>query len=204
MKNAKILVLVTLCLLLIGSVSASITADVTSATSVGTGNITAGYNYTLRDLGETNLGTTYAYDLDVLKWTDGSDNATNCNETFTIQYGATNISSVTLATNETSTAGTWDLTAYDDIESLNIWVMLSHNSSVSNCSISSIKLYYEGGFSDDLRGLPQVGTDVGGFLTNLAPGVGAFILILMVFIGIVGIVSAITFIVRRKMSGNDT
>ena len=53
--------------------------------------------------------------------------------------------------------------------------------------------------NDTLQGLPQIGSDVGGFLTNLAPGVGAFIIIMGVFGGVASIVFAIVSVVRRRI-----
>ena len=53
--------------------------------------------------------------------------------------------------------------------------------------------------NDTLSGLPQVGSDVGSFLTNLAPGVGAFIIILGVFGGVASIVYAIVSVVRHRV-----
>lgn len=51
--------------------------------------------------------------------------------------------------------------------------------------------------NDTLEGLPDVGSDLGSFLTNLAPGVGTFILILGIFGGVTFIVYAVgTAIVR--------
>ena len=53
--------------------------------------------------------------------------------------------------------------------------------------------------NDTLSGLPQIGSDVGSFLKNLAPGVGAFIIILGVFGGVAAIIYAIVGIVKRKV-----
>ena len=53
--------------------------------------------------------------------------------------------------------------------------------------------------NDTLEGLPQIGSDVGSFLTNLAPGVGAFIIIMGVFGGVAGIVYAIVGVVKSKI-----
>lgn len=60
--------------------------------------------------------------------------------------------------------------------------------------------------NDTLEGLPDVGEDMGGFLTNLAPGVGVFILIIGLFVGIAAIVAAIgvgivTVFKRMKFGG---
>ena len=52
---------------------------------------------------------------------------------------------------------------------------------------------------DLLEGLPQVGTDTGDFLGNLAPGLGKFIIVLAVFVGIAGIIGAIIYLVRKKV-----
>ena len=53
--------------------------------------------------------------------------------------------------------------------------------------------------NDTLEGLPQVGSDIGQFLTKLAPGVGAFIIIMGVFGGVAGIVYAIVGVIKRKI-----
>jgi len=54
--------------------------------------------------------------------------------------------------------------------------------------------------SDMLEGLPNVGTDTGNFLGNLAPGLGKFMLIIAVFAGIAGIIFAIVYLVKKKIS----
>ena len=54
--------------------------------------------------------------------------------------------------------------------------------------------------NDTLDGLPQVGSDVGSFLTNLAPGVGTFIIIMAVFGGVGAIIYAIVSIIKRKIN----
>ena len=53
--------------------------------------------------------------------------------------------------------------------------------------------------NDTLEGMPQMGSDLGNFLANLAPGVGVFILLLGVFGGIAAIVYAIVVVVKRKI-----
>jgi len=53
--------------------------------------------------------------------------------------------------------------------------------------------------SDMLEGLPQVGSDTGTFLGNLAPGLGKFILIMGVFVGIVGIIAGIIYVIKNKV-----
>ena len=52
---------------------------------------------------------------------------------------------------------------------------------------------------DMLEGLPSLGTQTGDFMGNLAPGLGKFLLIVGVFAGIVGIVVAITSLIKRKV-----
>lgn len=49
--------------------------------------------------------------------------------------------------------------------------------------------------NDTLEGLPDLGSDLGGFMQNLAPGVGAFLLIMGVFLGIVGIIGGIAYVI---------
>lgn len=53
--------------------------------------------------------------------------------------------------------------------------------------------------NDTISGLPQVGSDIGGFLTGLAPGVGIFLLIVGLFSGITAIVAAIAHFIREKI-----
>jgi len=53
--------------------------------------------------------------------------------------------------------------------------------------------------NDTLEGLPALGTQLGSFLTNLAPGVGAFIIIIGVFGGVAAIVYAIVSVVKNKV-----
>jgi len=53
--------------------------------------------------------------------------------------------------------------------------------------------------ADTLEGLPYIGSDVGTFLKNLAPGIGAFIIILGVFGGVAAIIYAIVGIVKDKV-----
>ena len=47
--------------------------------------------------------------------------------------------------------------------------------------------------NDTLEGMPQLGTDLGDFLGNLGPGLGKFLLIMAVFVGIGSIITAIVF-----------
>jgi|TARA_R100001530_G_scaffold136375_1_gene116844 hypothetical protein len=53
--------------------------------------------------------------------------------------------------------------------------------------------------NDTLQGLPQIGTDVGGFLSNLAPGLGTFLIIIGIFTGISAIILAIVVVIRKKV-----
>jgi hypothetical protein len=54
--------------------------------------------------------------------------------------------------------------------------------------------------NETLAGLPQLGTDLGDFLGNLAPGVGTFIIILAIFGGIGALIYAIVHMIRSKVS----
>jgi len=55
--------------------------------------------------------------------------------------------------------------------------------------------------NDTLGGMPQMGSDLGNFLANLAPGVGVFVLLLGVFGGIAAIVYAIVVVIKKKING---
>lgn len=52
--------------------------------------------------------------------------------------------------------------------------------------------------NDTLAGLPEMGNDLGGFMSNLAPGVGKFLLIMAIFVGIGGLIGGIIYLVRKK------
>jgi len=54
--------------------------------------------------------------------------------------------------------------------------------------------------NDTLEGLPDMGSDLGDFLSNLAPGVGIFILLLGIFGGIAAIIYGIVVVVKRKIN----
>ena len=54
--------------------------------------------------------------------------------------------------------------------------------------------------STQVTGMSTLGTDLGAFLQNLAPGVGIFILLLGLFGGIAAIIYAIVDVVKRKIN----
>ena len=47
--------------------------------------------------------------------------------------------------------------------------------------------------------LPQVGSDLGSFLSNLSPGVVAFVFILAIVGGIIGIFAGVVFVIKNAM-----
>ena len=49
--------------------------------------------------------------------------------------------------------------------------------------------------NDTLEGMPNMGSDLGDFLGNLAPGLGKFMLIMAIFVGIAGIIASIAFVI---------
>ena len=53
--------------------------------------------------------------------------------------------------------------------------------------------------NDTLSGLPQLGSDLGSFLTALAPGVGTFIIIMAIFGGIGALIYGIVYMVKHKV-----
>lgn len=53
--------------------------------------------------------------------------------------------------------------------------------------------------NDTLEGLSNLGSETGEFLGNLAPGLGKFLLIVGIFGGIVGLITAIIFLIRKKI-----
>jgi hypothetical protein len=53
--------------------------------------------------------------------------------------------------------------------------------------------------NDTLEGLPALGTQIGGFLQNMAPGIGIFILIVAVFGGVGAVVYAVVSVIKSKI-----
>ena len=53
--------------------------------------------------------------------------------------------------------------------------------------------------NDTLAGLPHLGSDIGGFLQNFAPGIGAFIIIMGVFGGVAAIIYSVVYVIRKKI-----
>ena len=53
--------------------------------------------------------------------------------------------------------------------------------------------------NETITGLSELGTDLGGFMENIAPGIGAFIIIIGVFGGIGALIYAIVSLVKNKI-----
>lgn len=53
--------------------------------------------------------------------------------------------------------------------------------------------------NDTLSGLPQIGSDVGSFMKNLAPGIGAFIIVMGVFGGVAAIIYGVVSMIKNKI-----
>lgn len=182
-----------------------------ASTSFGTQTFTA--NGTIKYVGQSNLGTQYTYTLSSLQWTDASHNDTACHEAFllststdgtTFTNGTWSDSGyLSTATNSTNSAASRTLTN-TGIKSIRLYANATINGTTpqitvttNTCSISGITVFYTGALEDTLGGLPNMGSDTGNFLSNLAPGIGIFILIISVFAGIVGIIGAIWYTVSK-------
>ena len=155
------------------------------------------------------IGTQCAHTVNSFHWSDLATNASKCEEAFRVQYGDT----VALGTSTEWVAGvTSDSTiasAATSVSAKFARLQMYHNDSYTeeasagaNCTYSSISLTYTGGcaFSEDLlEGLPNIGSGTGGMLSNLAPGVGAFILILGIFAAITGLFYAVVTAIKGKI-----
>ena len=53
--------------------------------------------------------------------------------------------------------------------------------------------------NESISGLSDLGTDLGGFLSNVAPGVGTFIIVMGIFGGIAAIVYAVATLIKKKI-----
>jgi len=54
----------------------------------------------------------------------------------------------------------------------------------------------------NITGLASTGTELGNFMTNVAPGLGQFLLIVGIMAAIVGLVTAIVYFIRKKAVNN--
>ena len=50
----------------------------------------------------------------------------------------------------------------------------------------------------NITGLADTGTELGNFMTNIAPGLGQFLLVVGIMAAIVGLVTAIVYFIRKK------
>ena len=55
--------------------------------------------------------------------------------------------------------------------------------------------------SDTTAGLPDVGTDIGGFMSGLAPGLVDFLFNLGIAVGIIGLFGAVIYLAKRWAVG---
>ena len=54
--------------------------------------------------------------------------------------------------------------------------------------------------NDTLENMDQLGTDIGDFMGNLAPGLGKFILIFAIFGGVAGIIAGVIYLIKKKIN----
>ena len=54
--------------------------------------------------------------------------------------------------------------------------------------------------TDTTGQLPQVGSDLGSFLTNLTPGVVGFVFILAIVGGVLAVIGGIVFVIKKAMN----
>lgn len=54
--------------------------------------------------------------------------------------------------------------------------------------------------NDTLEGMPELGSDLGDFMGNLAPGLGKFLLTMGIFLGIVGILAGVFYIIKKSVT----
>ncbi|KKN77124.1 hypothetical protein LCGC14_0363200 [marine sediment metagenome] len=150
----------------------------------------------------TQIGHGTSKGLGYLTYTNSTiENSTLANQTIILRYGTT--SSVT--SNASSTTTSLDATSYS-AKYVGICVRtggVNATPTAGAAIYTTPTLSWTGGGAiddDTLAGLPNIGSDVGGFLKNLAPGVGAFIIILGIFGAIAAIIFAIVGIVKHKIT----
>lgn len=67
-----------------------------------------------------------------------------------------------------------------------------------NNTFISLEIYYlKMALENTTQGLPQVGSDIGGFLSGLSPGLVDFLFTMGIALGIIGIIGAIIYLIKR-------
>ena len=153
------------------------------------------YNWSSKDLGGTSIKT-----LKLLTWTDSSTDTAQCNESLRLQYKDSESATWSSTTWGVYNSGSNDFT---DVTGRYVRAQMTNevfNFATGNCTITSVTLNYDDYMSDIVEGLPMTGTNVGSFLTNLAPGVGGFIIILGVFGGVGAIIYSLTSAINRRLN----
>jgi len=82
---------------------------------------------------------------------------------------------------------------------LNVTSLNSTGSSFDSATRTYTLAARPGDITEDISGLSETGTDVGGFLTNIAPGIGVFIFLIALFGGIALIITNIAGMIRGKI-----
>ena len=192
MKTSRVAVLALL-LLFLPLASASV---LTTTTWAGTARWT--YNGTKSNWTQTTIGYGYTKQLDTFSFTNSSTAGTpgNCTKlVWLLEYDGTNTS--------------WYSTTSQSLSTISAKVVKPYfNGTVSDvasgCAVSSVQLTWNTGGAldgDVIEGLPNVGSDIGGFMKNLAPGVGAFIIILGVFGGVGMLIYGVVGMIKGKIDG---
>jgi len=148
-----------------------------------------------KTLGSRGCGLGSGQDWDVVSWVDSSSNTTNCVDKIKCRSSTdnTNFGAYTSYVDSGSDLG---LTGrYVQC----VWELNPTNMVESNCTLSGLGIMCSNAFTDVGEGMPQIGSDVGSFLTNMAPGVGGFIIIIGIFAGVGMIVYAIVNVVKGKI-----
>jgi len=53
--------------------------------------------------------------------------------------------------------------------------------------------------NETITGLSGLGTDLGAFLTNITPGVVGFIVVIAIIGGVIAIIMAIAYLIKKKL-----
>jgi len=206
-KNTfNLLIILTLIISLLSLPVLGSTKSFSDLSSVNTSDVLL-TDYEASNSSKLDLGGSYTYTLQNIIYTDASTNPNasefGCGEALILHYGTdTDVSSskTLLNTNETSS-----VTDLGDVTAR--FVMLessfTYNASISNCSITGITLSYAGGIGENTEALPVMGTQIGTFLSNLAPGLGAFIIIIAILTGIAGIIGVVVLLIKSKVGSDN-
>ena len=113
---------------------------------------------------------------------------------FNLEYAQ----SLSLGSNDDGSEGV-ALFQFGDSRNAEATVYNSTGFSNSSETLTYILAQRPGDISEQISGLSDTGTDIGGFLTNVAPGIGLFVVIISIFGSITFLIYAVVSVIKKNI-----